>query len=116
MRVFAIGIEHALDVAVQRPQDADPSEHLRPATRRDEYQRLHRVLPFRHGVLGLWKLGDIIASVLERHKLSAAGRTIGSSKGRDQPFSRIGVGRIPVGADVGATFAASLAGEPRLDV
>jgi hypothetical protein len=27
MRVFAVGVEHALDVAVQRPQDADPRVH-----------------------------------------------------------------------------------------
>jgi hypothetical protein len=27
MRVFAIGIEHALDVTVQRSHDANPGEH-----------------------------------------------------------------------------------------
>jgi hypothetical protein len=29
LRVLAVGIEHALDVAVQRPHDADPREHHR---------------------------------------------------------------------------------------
>jgi hypothetical protein len=42
MRVFAIGIEHALDVAVQRSHDTDPREHRRAAGRRRQDQRLHR--------------------------------------------------------------------------
>jgi len=62
MHVFAIGIEHALDVSVKRSHNADPGEHRRAVTS-DEHQGLHRILPFRRGVLGLWKLGDVVAGV-----------------------------------------------------
>jgi hypothetical protein len=51
MPVFAIGIEHALDVSVKRSHNADPGEHRRAVTS-DEHQGLHRILPFRRGVLG----------------------------------------------------------------
>jgi hypothetical protein len=34
MRVFAIRIEYALDVAIQRRHDPDPREHRRPSQRR----------------------------------------------------------------------------------
>jgi hypothetical protein len=40
MRVFAIGIEHALDVSVKRSHNADPGEHRRAVTS-DEHQGLH---------------------------------------------------------------------------
>jgi hypothetical protein len=39
MRVFPVGVEHALDVPVQRPHDADPRQHRRPAALRDQQQR-----------------------------------------------------------------------------
>ena len=45
MMVFAIGIEHALDVAVQRSHDADAREHRRAA--RDQDQGFHSGLPLR---------------------------------------------------------------------
>jgi hypothetical protein len=64
MGVFAIGIEHALDVAVQCPHDADSRQHRGTASHRDEYQGFHRVLPFRRGMIGLGKLGDVVAGVL----------------------------------------------------
>jgi hypothetical protein len=40
-------------MAVQRPHDADPREHRRPARLRNQDQRLHRGLPFRSIMLGL---------------------------------------------------------------
>jgi hypothetical protein len=39
MRVFAVGIEHALDVTVQRFQDSDVRMHQRPAILRRHDQR-----------------------------------------------------------------------------
>jgi hypothetical protein len=67
------GIEHALDVAVQCPHDADACEHRRAAERRDQDQRLHGGLPLRSFVLGLRKLGDVGASILKRDQLTTAG-------------------------------------------
>jgi hypothetical protein len=36
MGVFAIRIEHALDVTVERPHDADPCEHRWPTQLNNE--------------------------------------------------------------------------------
>jgi hypothetical protein len=72
MRVFAIGIEDPLDVAVQRRHDADPGQHCRPAARGDEHQGFHRRLPLRRGVLGFRKFGNVVAGVLEGHELAPA--------------------------------------------
>jgi hypothetical protein len=74
MSVFPIGIENPGVVAVDRPHDADPRQHCRPATRRDEHQGLHRVLPLWRTVLCFRKLGDVIAGVLERDELAPAGQ------------------------------------------
>jgi hypothetical protein len=38
--LFAVGVEHALDVTVQGPHDADASEHGGAARRRDQDQGL----------------------------------------------------------------------------
>jgi hypothetical protein len=72
MRVFAIGIEHALDVAVQRSHDADARQHRRPPVRRDRDQGFHCRLPFRRRGLGLRKLRDVFAGVRERDELATA--------------------------------------------
>jgi hypothetical protein len=61
--ILAIGIELALDVPIQRPHDADPRKHRRPAQRRDQHQRFHGGLPLRGHVFGLRELGDVGASV-----------------------------------------------------
>jgi hypothetical protein len=45
MMVFAIGVERAHDMAVQRPHNADACEHSRPAIFRREDQHLDRDLP-----------------------------------------------------------------------
>jgi hypothetical protein len=71
MRVFAIRIEDALGVAVQRSHDADAREHRRAAERRDQDQRFHCRLPFCRRVFGLRKLGNVGASVLEGDELTA---------------------------------------------
>jgi hypothetical protein len=72
MRVFPIGDEHALVVAVERPHDAYARQHCRPAARCDEHQGFHRGLPLGGGMLGLRKLGDVVAGVLERNELAPA--------------------------------------------
>jgi hypothetical protein len=38
------------------------------------------------------------------------------ARGVDQPFSRIGIDRIPIRPDVGAPMPAGLTGEPWLDI
>jgi hypothetical protein len=81
MRVFPIGIELALDVAVQRSHNADPREHRRPARRRHQDQRFHRGLSLRGLVLGLRKLRDVVASILKRDELPAAGQGNGIVEG-----------------------------------
>jgi hypothetical protein len=64
---------------------ADPREHRRPAQCRHQDQGFHRRLPLRGFVLGLGKLRDVIAGILESDKLATAGagesdpRTIVSS-------------------------------------
>src|ERR1700730_10100152 len=90
MRVFAIGIEHALAVSVQGPHDADPREHRRAADRRDQEQRFDRCLPFLDLLFGLRKLLDMSGGILESDELAAAGQRgsgIGSSNSRFQPRS-----------------------------
>jgi hypothetical protein len=62
MVVFAIGVEDALDAAVQGLHDTDAREHRRAARYRDQDQGFHRSLPLRGRVLGLRKLrAEIIA-------------------------------------------------------
>jgi hypothetical protein len=74
MRVFPIGVEHALDVPVQRPNDADAGVHQWPATFCGHHQGLGRSLPFRELLLGLRQLHDVVGSVFEGEELAAAGQ------------------------------------------
>jgi hypothetical protein len=53
MMVFPILTEHALNVSVQRPHDADAREHCRAARRRHEDQGFHCRLPLLGLVLSL---------------------------------------------------------------
>jgi hypothetical protein len=71
-RVFAVGIEHTLDVAVQRPQHTDPRMHQRPAILRSHDQRLDGGLPLRAFVFGLRQPRDVIGGILERDELVSA--------------------------------------------
>jgi hypothetical protein len=70
--VFAIRVKLANVAAVQRPHDPNAREHRRSARRRDHDQGFHCRLPLRSLVLGLRKLRDVIAGILERDKLTAA--------------------------------------------
>jgi hypothetical protein len=74
MYFFPIGIKHAFLVSMHRSDDTDPGEHRRPAAGCDEHQGFHRFLLFRSGVFGLGKLGNVVAGVLERDELAAAGQ------------------------------------------
>jgi hypothetical protein len=47
MMTLPVGIEHPLNMPVQRPHDADPRQHRRPAQRRDQHQGFDCGLPFR---------------------------------------------------------------------
>jgi hypothetical protein len=69
---LAVQIELANMVAVQCPHDADPREHRRAVRFRDQDQRFHGSLPLRRRVLGLRKLRDVGAGVLQRDELAAA--------------------------------------------
>jgi hypothetical protein len=84
MMGLPIRIEHANLVAVQRLHDADPRQHCRPARLRDQEQRLHRRLPLRRLVLGLLKLRDVFAGILERDELATVGQRDRLVEGRDQ--------------------------------
>jgi hypothetical protein len=54
MMLFAIRIEHALDVTVQRQHDANPRKHRRTAVAfGDQDQRLDRSLPLLDLLFGL---------------------------------------------------------------
>jgi hypothetical protein len=81
VRVFPVGVEHALGVAVQGSHDADAREHRRAAARRNEDQRRHCRLPLWSHVLCLRKLRDVGPGVFERDKLSVSGKEIGSPRG-----------------------------------
>jgi hypothetical protein len=51
MRVFAVGIEHPLDLAVQRPQHSDPRMHEEVAAFGCTDQAMNSGLPFRKVLL-----------------------------------------------------------------
>jgi hypothetical protein len=72
MLVLARRIEHPLDMAIQRPHDADAREHRRAAERRDEDQGFHCCLPFGGLVLGFRELRDIGSRLLEGDELATA--------------------------------------------
>jgi hypothetical protein len=57
--------------AVQGPHDANPGEHRRAAFLGHQDQRLHRGLPLWRGMLFLRQLGDVLAGITQRDKLSA---------------------------------------------
>jgi hypothetical protein len=74
MRVFAVRIEHPLDMSVQGPHDADASEHCRAIAFRDKKQKFDRGPPFLELLFGRRQLLDISAGILEGDKLAAAGQ------------------------------------------
>jgi len=73
MMVFPIGVEHTLDVTVERPHNADARKHCRPIVFRDQDQGFHGCLPLWCLVLGFRKLRDVGPSILQRDELVTAG-------------------------------------------
>ena len=72
MMIFPVGVEHPLDVPVQRPHDADPRMQRRPAILRCHDQRLDGGLPVRAFVLSLRQSRDVIGGIFERDDLAPA--------------------------------------------
>ena len=94
MMTFAIGIKDPLDVTVQRPHDADPGEHRRPAALCNEDQRFHCGLPFGRRVLGFRQLHDVGSGILQCEELPAIGKRYWILKrggpGHGKGFSEMG--------------------------
>jgi len=72
MMLFASWIKHPFNVPVQRPQDANPRVHERPATLGRHDQAHDRRLPFRQVLLGLRQTRDVVGRVPERDELATA--------------------------------------------
>ncbi len=98
MSVFAIRIERPFDAAVQRPQDPDTQMHQKVAALGGADQATDRGLPLVELLVGLRKLHDVSAGVLEGDELAPSGSGIGSSNGRFQPRSAMQPRRANVGA------------------
>jgi hypothetical protein len=79
MRLLAIGIEHPLDVTVQRPHDSNPRHH-RVAAAATQHQRFNCRLPFRQVGFLLRQLGDVVCRVVQREQLPAVGQNDGILK------------------------------------
>jgi len=73
MRVFTIGVEHALDAAIECPHDANASKHRRATEIHDEEKGLHRGLPLRCRMFGLRQPRDVSRRVTQGDKLATAG-------------------------------------------
>src|ERR1700722_9001509 len=69
--LFAIRIEHPLDMTVKRPHHPDPYVQQRPAAFHSHDQRLRRSRPFAGVLLGLGQLHDVAGGVLEGDELAA---------------------------------------------
>jgi hypothetical protein len=73
MMLFAIGIEHALDVSVKRSRNADARHHRRAAVAFGyQDQDFNGSLPLLGLVLGLRELCDVGCRVLQRDELATA--------------------------------------------
>jgi hypothetical protein len=64
MMIFPVGIGSPNVMTVQRPHDANPGEHRRPAKVGNEKQPFHSGLPFRGVVFGLGQSGDVEGGIL----------------------------------------------------
>jgi hypothetical protein len=69
MGIFALGIEHPLDITVQRLRDPDPRQHRWPVLLDHQQQCLDSGLPFVELLVGLRKLGDVGPPRLEGEQL-----------------------------------------------
>jgi hypothetical protein len=71
MPVFAIWIEHTLEVTIERPQHADACVHQDVATFGGADQTTDRGLPCLAVLLSLRQFHDVIGGILQRDKLAA---------------------------------------------
>jgi hypothetical protein len=69
-------IERSLDVAVQRPHNADARKHRWPVTFCNQQQRPHRCLPFFGVVFCLGQFRDVERGVAERGQRFALARHV----------------------------------------
>jgi hypothetical protein len=72
MRVFAIGIEHAQIVAVDRLQHPDTGMHQEVPALSGFDQNLAGGLPLSKILRGLRQLHDVVGSIFQRYKLAPA--------------------------------------------
>src|SRR5271169_4863506 len=72
MRVFPVGVEHPLDVAIKRSHDTNTRMHQWPAILRRHDQCLDGGLPLRALMFGLRQSGDEIGGILQRDELATA--------------------------------------------
>ena len=79
MCLFAIGIEHPLDMTVQRSHDSNPRHHRVPAAAA-QHQRFDRRLPFWQVGFLFGQLVDVVGRVLQRQQLPAVGQNDGILK------------------------------------
>jgi hypothetical protein len=70
MRVFAVLIEDALYVAVQRSHDADPRKHRWPVPLDHQHQGLDRGLPFGENRFPFRQASDVVTRVPQRDQRS----------------------------------------------
>ena len=74
MLVFAISVEHPLDVAVQSSHDADARHHGRAVELDYHEQGFNRGLPLVEQLLGLGELLDVFRGVLQGNDLATVGQ------------------------------------------
>jgi hypothetical protein len=97
MRVFAIGIEHALDVSIKPAQHPDARVHHEVTTFCSADQTPDRGLPFLEILFGFRQFHDVVGSILERDELASIGQGNRIVKRRDQSTMQ------PRRRDVGAS-------------
>jgi hypothetical protein len=74
MMVLARRVEHALDVAIERPHDADARMHQEVATFGGADQASDGGLPLVELLFGLRKSGDVVSGIFEGDELSTIGQ------------------------------------------
>jgi hypothetical protein len=89
MRVFALGIEHPLDMTVERLHDPHARHHRWPVLLNHQQQCLDSGLPFVEPLVGLRKLGDVGPRIFEGEQLlrSSGESTYLSSTKRKSAFA-----------------------------
>jgi len=71
--IFALGIEHPLDMTIQRLHDPNPRHHRRTAPS-DQHQDLDRGLPFRQVGFLFRQASDVVGGVTKRDELAPIGQ------------------------------------------